>query len=73
MIIIPKNVDVPLDVNKMSRLGKKIIDLLMRKTKNPVEAYAILLILKTIIEEEMGFNEEDFKSLIDEFKRKDKD
>lgn len=72
MIIIPKNVDVPLDINKISRIGKKILDLLMRKTKNPHEAYAILLILKTIIEKEMGFNEEDFKPLIDEFKRQDK-
>ena len=43
------------------------------KTKNPCEAYAVLLLLKTALEEEYGFKEEWFKPLLDKFELLDKD
>jgi hypothetical protein len=73
VINIPENIDVPVDVSKIARISQKMFDLLMRRTKKPYEAYAVLLILKKSFEEEMGFNEEGFKPLLDNFKRLDKD
>ena len=73
MNIVPENKDVPIDVDKLTRLGKKIFDLLTRRTKKPYEAYAVILILKTLFEEEMHFKENDFKPLIDNFKGLDID
>ena len=62
-----------LNLDKVSRISLKMFHFLKRKTKSPCEAYAILLLLKMIFEEEMGFNEEGFKPLLDEFERLDKD
>lgn len=40
---------------------------LKRKTKNPCEAYMVLLLLKIAFEEECGFIDDGFKPFLDEF------
>ncbi len=73
MIIISKKLDISLDVSKLLRVSQKIFQLLTRKTKTAYEAYAILLILKMDFDEEFEFTEDDFKPLLDELKRLEKD
>ena len=62
-----------LNLDKVSRISIKMFHFLKCKTKNPCEAYAVLLLLKTALEEEYGFKEEWFKPLLDKFELLDKD
>jgi len=70
---IQRKCDLCLNLDKISRISLKMFHFFKRKTKSPCEAYAVLLLIKTAIEEECGFKEEGFKPLLDEFRRLDKD
>jgi hypothetical protein len=46
--------EVELDFDKLARTGNKINELLVRKTKGTVEAYAVLRFLCVYYEEDLG-------------------
>jgi hypothetical protein len=46
--------EVELDFDRLARLGSKINELLCRKTKSPVEAYAVLRFLCVYYEQTLG-------------------
>jgi len=46
--------EVELDFDKLARIGNKINELLVRKTKGTVEAYAVLRFLCVYYEEDLG-------------------
>ncbi len=46
--------EVELDFDRLARLGSKINELLARKTKGTVEAYAVLRFLCVYYEEDLG-------------------
>jgi len=46
--------EVELDFDKLARIGNKINELLIRKTKGTVEAYAVLRFLCVYYEEDLG-------------------
>jgi len=46
--------EVELDFDKLARIGSKINELLTRKTKGSVEAYAVLRFLCVYYEEDLG-------------------
>ncbi|HTY75435.1 MAG TPA: hypothetical protein VMD05_07715 [Candidatus Nanoarchaeia archaeon] len=47
---------VELDFDKLARIGNKINELLVRKTKGTVEAYAVLRFLCAYYEEDIGIS-----------------
>jgi hypothetical protein len=62
-----KKVDVHLDPEKLSRVAMKVFRLLVKKTRTSYEAYAVLLVLKSCFEDEIGLKETEFKSVVDDF------
>lgn len=48
--------EVELDFDRLSRIGNKINELLVRKTKGTVEAYAVLRFLCVYYEEDIGLS-----------------
>ena len=62
-----KKVDVYLDLEKLSRVARKIFLLLVKKTRSPFESYAVLLIVKSFLEDELGLKEDEFKPIVAAF------
>jgi len=60
-----KKIDVYFDAEKLARVAVKNFRLLVKKTRNPCEAYAVLLILKKSFELEYGLIEAEFKPVVD--------
>jgi hypothetical protein len=61
--------EVELDFDRLGRLGSKINELLARKTKGSVEAYAVLRFLCVYYEEDLGIAfephfEEELRSVV---------
>jgi len=62
-----KKVHVCLDLEKLSRVARKMLLLLVKKTRSPCESYAAILIVKSYFEETYGLKEDWFKPIVDEF------
>jgi len=61
LIVTPRKKGIPLDVEKIGQLAKKIYLSLRRQSENPLEIYAALLMIKIHLEvvykiEENGFH-----------------
>ncbi|MDH5634648.1 MAG: hypothetical protein OEY30_02355 [Candidatus Bathyarchaeota archaeon] len=52
---------------KLARAALKFFRFLLKRTKGPAEAYAVLLVLKSCFEGELGLKESDFQSIIEAF------
>jgi len=73
VVSLPKKNTACLNVDKLSRIARKMFHFLMRKTKKPCKAYAVLLILKIAFDEEFCFKKDEFKQFLDGLRRLDKD
>lgn len=62
-----RKVDVCLDLEKLSRVARKMLLLLVKKTRSPCESYAAILLVKSYFEETFGLREGWFKPIVDEF------
>ncbi len=73
----PTASEIELDFDRLARVGSKINELLMRKTKGSAEAYAVLRFLCVRYEEDLGikfqreFEEELHKTIRNNLLRKE--
>jgi hypothetical protein len=63
VVIVPEEIDFEVNVDKVFRVSEKMLNFLMRRTKNQAEAYAVLLIIKKFFDQH-GFKEEEFEPLL---------
>lgn len=60
-----KTIDVYLDGDKLARVASKVLNLLVKKTRTPYEAYAVLLIVKKAMENECSLKEVEFNPVVE--------
>lgn len=63
-----KKVDVCLDLEKLSRVARKMFLLLVKKTRSPCESYAAIVIVKLCFEDEYGLKESEFLPIVEAFR-----
>ncbi len=61
--------EVEIDFEKLARVGNKVNELLVRKTRNSAEAYAVLRFLSVLYEQKTGISfqpefEEEVKKVV---------
>jgi hypothetical protein len=60
-----KKIDVYLDGDKLARVASKVLNLLVKKTRTPYEAYAVLLVVKKAMESECSLKEVEFDPVVE--------
>jgi len=64
---VSEKIHINFDMEKLVRVALKFFRFLRKRTKGPAEAYAVLLILKSCFEGELGLKENKFQPIIEAF------